>query len=73
MADIVNMIMEEIPSSSSAAFQESNSAAEVVRKSILLIDNLTPSAILDSSERVLHIDLSEPLKDRVEHISYIVF
>ena len=50
MADIVNMVMDEMPSNSNAAFQESQSTSDAVRKAILTVENLTPETILDSKE-----------------------
>ena len=63
MADIVNMVMDKIPSNSDAAFQESQSASDVVKRAILAVANLTPETILDYKEQDMNINLSKPLKD----------
>ena len=73
MADIVNMVMDEMPSNSNAAFQESQSTSDAVKKAVLAVANLTPETILDSEEQDMSLDLSKLLKDRDEDITFMRF
>ena len=73
MADIANVVMDEIPSNSNAAFQESQYSSNAVKKAVMAVDNLTPDIILDSMEQNMLPDLSKPLKDHNQDISFLIF
>ena len=73
IADIVNMVIDEIPSNSNAAFQESQSTSDAVKVDILAVTNLTPETILDSKEQDVSIDLFKTLKDRDPDITFMWF
>ena len=48
MADVINLLMEDLPCSATAAFQESKLVSTSVDSAILDIANLEPEAVLDS-------------------------
>ena len=73
MADIINMVMEELPTSSNAAFQESQSVMDVVRAAMLTVDNLIPVSILDSKGAEMDLDLSKANIDRDVDIAFMRF
>lgn len=73
MADIINMVMEELPTNSNAAFQESQSVMDVVRAAMLTVDNLIPVSILDSKGAEMDLDLSKANKDRDVDITFMRF
>ena len=73
MADIINMVMEELPTNSNAAFQESQSVMDAVRAAVLTVDNLTPVSILDSKGDEMDLDLSKDNKDRDADITFMRF
>ena len=65
------MVIDEIPSNSNAAFQESQSTSDAVKVDILAVTNLTPETILDSKEQDVSIDLFKTLKDRDPDITFM--
>ena len=72
VADIVDMVMDEILSNSNATFQESQYSSDAVKKAVMALDNLTPETILYSKEQDMLLDLSKPLKDRNQDITFMI-
>ena len=48
LANIINLVMEELPVSSAEAFKESQLVADAIVASITSVKNLVPEAVLDS-------------------------
>ena len=65
------MVSNEIPQDTGAAFQESQSAAQVVTDNALLVGNLEPLDFLISMGKVTNIEDASNLKIRPEDISFL--
>ena len=64
VSDIVALVDNELPLHTGAAFQEAQSATNLIVDNALRVDNLEPLAFLSSAGKVLHIDDVHNLETR---------
>lgn len=72
VADLISLISQELPISTNVAFQEAQAEANKIMVSVLDVDNLTASAFVNSSGKVVKLK-SDALDKRPEGITYFRF
>ena len=73
LADVINMMMNEMPSCTSVAVQEAEAVGSAIRKSLFKVENLETLAVIDSNDKVIVFDPSGKLEDRPEDLSFFRF
>ena len=71
VADLVSLVSGELSQDTGVAFQEAQSAAQVIVNKAIFIDNLDPVAFLTSIGKVSNIDDVTNLKSRSEYITFL--
>jgi len=73
IADVIALVSNELPIDTGAAFQESQEVAKMVTRSALRVENLHPSAFLNSEGKQLKFHPAAKLAERPEDLSYFRF
>jgi len=73
IVDVISLVSNKLPIDTGAAFQESQEVAKMVMGSALRVENLHPSAFLNSEGKQLKFHPAAMLAERPEDLSYFRF
>ena len=73
VVDLIALVSGELPQDTGAAFQEDQSAAQLIVDKAILIDNLKPVDLLTSTGKVANVHDVTDLKSMSEDIAFLIF
>ena len=73
IADVINFIVDKLPTSTSSALQEAQRVATDFILHVTRVENLHPLTFLDHKEAEDSVDISQQKDKRLENVSFVRF